>query len=200
MESPAIRTVEQAQEARAVALQVLAFAADPATRWLYPDPDEYLTHFPRFVRAFGGRAFESGTAFVQDAFGGGAFWYPAGVHPDGDALELLVRETVRKTAHDEVFAVLEKMGEFHTQEPHWYLAILGVQPSRQGEGIGSALLRHTLEVCDREGLIAYLESSNPKNVPLYRRHGFDVIGEIQVGNSPPIYPMLRGSAGVSRSR
>jgi GNAT superfamily N-acetyltransferase len=190
MESLEIRKVSQSEEARAVALQVMAFSADPVMRWMYPEPDEYLTHFPRFVRAFGGRAFENGTAFVREGFGGGAFWLPVGVHPDGDTLETLIRDTIRKTAHAEVFEILEKMGEFHTPEPHWYLAILGVEPARQGEGIGSSLLRHSLEPCDREGLIAYLESSNPANVPLYRRHGFEVIGEIQVGSSPTIFPMI----------
>jgi hypothetical protein len=45
--------------------------------------------------------------------------------------------------------------------------------------------------CDEEGMPAYLESSNPTNVPLYERHGFEVITEIQVADSPVVYPMLR---------
>ena len=72
-----------------------------------------------------------------------------------------------------------------------YLAILGVEPARQGTGIGAALMRHRLERCDRDGLLAYLESSNPRNVPFYRRHGFEVLDEIQTGTSPTIFPMLR---------
>jgi GNAT superfamily N-acetyltransferase len=187
----AIRAVAAAEQARAVALQVLAFVTDPAVRWLYPDPDEYLTHYPTFVRAFGGRAFEHGTADVTDGFRGGAFWFPVDVHPDGDALERLVHDTVRKAAQDDCMAVFERMGEIHTKEPHWYLAILGVEPAQQGTGIGAALMRHRLERCDRDGLLAYLESSNPRNVPFYRRHGFEVLDEIQVGTSPTIFPMLR---------
>jgi GNAT superfamily N-acetyltransferase len=61
----------------------------------------------------------------------------------------------------------------------------------QGRGVGSALLRHALAACDRGGMPAYLESSNPKNVPLYQRHGFEVIGAIQAGNAPTIDPLLR---------
>jgi hypothetical protein len=38
---------------------------------------------------------------------------------------------------------------------------------------------------------AYLESTNPRNVSFYRRHGFEVLGTIQVGSSPPLIPMLR---------
>jgi GNAT superfamily N-acetyltransferase len=50
------------------------------------------------------------------------------------------------------------------EQPHWYLAIIGVDPSRQGSGAGAALLRSRLERCDKEGMAAYLESSNPQNV------------------------------------
>ncbi len=62
----------------------------------------------------------------------------------------------------------------------------------QGWGHGSARLRrHALEQCDRDGVIAYLESSNPRNIPLYERHGFASLGSIQAGSSPTIVPMLR---------
>lgn len=58
-------------------------------------------------------------------------------------------------------------------------------------GLGAELMRDALARCDEEGLIAYLESSNPANVSLYRRHGFEVVGEIQAGDSPVSFPMLR---------
>lgn len=69
--------------------------------------------------------------------------------------------------------------------------MIGVDPRAQGTGLGSALLRHALEQCDAQHLPAYLESSNPKNNPLYERHGFEVLAELQSGDSPPIWPMLR---------
>eukprot|EP01041_Mallomonas_annulata_P030478 gene30478-52615_t len=63
------------------------------------------------------------------------------------------------------------MGQFHPEEPHWYLSMIGVDPSHHGQGLGSALLKAGLQRCDADGLPAYLESSNPKNVPLYERFG-----------------------------
>ncbi len=39
--------------------------------------------------------------------------------------------------------------------------------------------------------MAYLESTNPLNVPLYERHGFEVVGTIEVGDAPAVYPMVR---------
>ena len=52
-------------------------------------------------------------------------------------------------------------------------------------------MRQALAACDRDGTAAYLESTNPENISLYQRHGFEVLGRIQVGASPPIFPMLR---------
>jgi hypothetical protein len=52
-------------------------------------------------------------------------------------------------------------------------------------------MKHALVPCDLDHKLAYLEASNPKNIPLYERHGFELLGVIQVGTSPPIFPMLR---------
>jgi hypothetical protein len=52
-------------------------------------------------------------------------------------------------------------------------------------------MKHATDICDRDGALAYLESSNLRNVPLYERHGFEVLGTIQAGQSPTIVPMLR---------
>ena len=71
----------------------------------------------------------------------------------------------------------------------WLSQILTTR--HQGRGHGSELLRRVLTQCDRHDLPAYLESSNPKNVPFYQRHGFRVTGTIQAGTSPQILPMLR---------
>lgn len=83
------------------------------------------------------------------------------------------------------------MARHHPEVPHWYLPLIGADPARQGQGIGSALMRHALARCDSEGAAAYLESSNPRNIPLYQRHGFDILGTIQAGSSPVLTPMLR---------
>jgi GNAT superfamily N-acetyltransferase len=186
-----VREVDPSERERAVAVQVTAFVRDPVMRHVYPEAEHYLRHHPTFVQAFGGLAFERGTAYVAGDFGGVAMWIPPGAHVDGGPIETLLRESVRAQALDDGFALLEQMAAYHIEEPHWYLAILGVDPRHQGRGIGSALLGKTLERCDEERLPAYLESSNPANIPLYERHGFEVQGEIRAGDWPPVYPMLR---------
>jgi ribosomal protein S18 acetylase RimI-like enzyme len=128
---------------------------------------------------------------VRDDFLGGSLWLPPGVGPDGDALEALTLETLAEPALSEVGAIMEQIGAAHPEGPHWHLALIGVDPTYQGRGIGSTLLRYALARIDAERLPAYLESSNPANVPLYRRHGFEVIREVRVGGSPLVFPMLR---------
>jgi len=75
--------------------------------------------------------------------------------------------------------------------PHWYLAVLGTDPSVQGQGLGSAVLRPVLEQCDADGLGAYLESSKERNLDFYGRHGFRVIGELHLPRGPIVWPMWR---------
>ncbi len=191
MDYPEIRSVDRAEAPRAVSVQLMAFSSDPIMRWMWPEPHEYVRHFPVLVRGFGGRAFENGTAHVTGDFRGGSLWLPPGVTPDGDALERLFKETVAEPKRSEVASILEQMGEAHPHEPHWHLAFVGVDPTHQGQGIGAALLRYALARIDQRHLHSYLESSNPANLPLYQRHGFEVIREIRVGGSPPVFPMLR---------
>jgi ribosomal protein S18 acetylase RimI-like enzyme len=191
MSSPEVRTARPSEREVAVQILTLAFASDPAVRWIYPEPAAYLTHFPTFAEAFGGRALEHDTARLTTCLGGASLWLPPGVHADGDALGAFVQETVVREDAADVFSALEEMDRYHPEEPHWYLAMIGVDPSRQGQGMGSALLKETLATVDEQGLPAYLESSNPANVPLYERHGFEVMGEIRGGDGPPIIPMYR---------
>jgi ribosomal protein S18 acetylase RimI-like enzyme len=103
----------------------------------------------------------------------------------------LLQSTAPERVQSDLFAVFEQMGRYHPSEPHWYLPLIGADPAQQNKGYGSALLRHALSRCDHDKTLAYLESSNPKNIPLYERHGFEALGTIQVGTSPPIVPMLR---------
>jgi ribosomal protein S18 acetylase RimI-like enzyme len=191
MDRPEIRVADQAEAARAVSVQLMAFSSDPVTRWLWPEPHEYVNHFPAFVRGFGGRAFENGAAHVTNDFLGGSLWLPPGVTPDGDALEMLVNETVAEPGRSEVFSILEQLDEAHPEEPHWHLAFIGVDPTRRGKGTGAALLRYALARIDDLHEHCYLESSNPANISLYERHGFELIREIRVGGSPPLFPMIR---------
>jgi ribosomal protein S18 acetylase RimI-like enzyme len=145
----------------------------------------------QLTRAFGGAAFEHGSADAIEGGGGVALWLPPGVHPDEDRMSEGIRATVAPAMHDEVFATFEQMAQYHPQEPHWYLPLIGVDPAYQGRGFGAALMAYALARCDRDHRPAYLESTNPRNISFYERHGFKALGRIPVGAQAALIPMLR---------
>lgn len=172
---------------------VLGFAADPLMRWSWPDPRQYLRSMPQFINACGGRAFEHGTAYVTGGFRAAALWLPPDVQQDEEALEAIMALSLRPEITEDMAHLRQGMAEHHPSEPHWYLPLIAVDPNWGGRGLGTLLMKYALQRCDEEGIAAYLESSNPENVPFYQRHGFKVIGEIQRGSSPPLTPMLRAA-------
>jgi ribosomal protein S18 acetylase RimI-like enzyme len=187
---PTVTPAASADRRQLVDIITRAFAADPPSRWLYPDPDQYRRFFPRFVEVFGGSAIEYGSAYLAgDA--AAALWLPPDVHMDEAPLAALIEESVAENKRATAFALFEQMASHHPVEPHWYLPLIGVTPSQQGHGYGSALLDYALARSDGDGLAAYLEATTPRSVPLYRRHGFEVVAELRVGSAPPVFPMVR---------
>jgi ribosomal protein S18 acetylase RimI-like enzyme len=91
-------------------------------------------------------------------------------------------------------ALITLMERRHIREPHFYIPYIGVAPGAQGRGLGTALLRPTLDRCDHERLPAYLEATSERNVALYERLGFQHLGEFNLGTSPPLWPMRRPPA------
>lgn len=80
----------------------------------------------------------------------------------------------------------------HPPMPHAHLVFLGVRPDRQGQGLGSAILKRTLAEVDAQHLPAYLETATDANVRLYQRYGFDVSAELRCPPDGPVFwTMLR---------
>ncbi|HWP60276.1 MAG TPA: GNAT family N-acetyltransferase [Candidatus Acidoferrales bacterium] len=195
MESIRVKAAFPSDKNAFVDVIVRAFSADPVARWIYPDPHRYSAGFPPLVATFFDRACAHGTAYYVNDYAGAALWLPPGVGPDEDALAAAFDRTLpaeRRRAVAELFA---EMAGRHPPEPHWYLPLIGVDPARQRHGYGSILLHQALAACDREQKLAYLESSSPASVGLYRRHGFELLGPIRVADSPPLFPMVRRPRG-----
>jgi GNAT superfamily N-acetyltransferase len=188
---PEVRPADASLQASAINTIVLGFAADPMTRWTWPNSSEYLRMMPRFVKAFGGRAFEHGTADITDGARAAALWLPPGVEPDEAEMDAVMEGALRPEIAEDVGAILKGMAEHHPHEPHWYLPLIAADPHWLGQGLGALLMKHAIRRCDEQGVAAYLESSNPRNISLYQRHGFQITGRIQSGSSPVVTPMLR---------
>ena len=193
MTTRAFSRVREEDKARALDVLVLAFSADPVERWMYPEPREYLTHFPAFLSAFAGNAFAEESVWSLGEFSAVALWLPPGTEPDGDGIVAVLTETVAPAKHEDLFAVLGQMDEGHPRFPHWYLPWFGVDVALQGRGLGGELMESCLRVLDEDHLPAYLETPNPRSIPFYERYGFETTGEAQAGRCPPIAFMLRGA-------
>ena len=191
LDSAFVHPIDPVTAEAAFATLTLGFSTDPAARWPWPRPADYLRNMPLLARAFGGRAFALGTADGVDGLAGVALWLPPGTGPDNDALAELIERTAVASMLKDADQVFAQMARFHPAEPHWYLPLIAVDPVQQGQGLGDKLMAHALARCDADGLPAYLESSNPRNLSFYERHGFTVLGRIQAGSSPTLVPMVR---------
>lgn len=173
----------------------MAFSSDPVLRWLYPDPHDYLRNGPEFFRIYAGKGIDHGAAYYLDNSVAGALWHPPGVNADDDAMVDHVENTVPENRQAGLWEVAEKLEQYRPDEPHWTLRLIGVDPMQQRKGFGTSLIRHGLDECDREQAYAYLESSNPQNISLYVRHGFEIQGTVRAETMPPLIPMVRPPPG-----
>jgi GNAT superfamily N-acetyltransferase len=169
------------------------FAADPVMTWVFrAEGSPALTTF--FDGLVGRALLPLGATYL--AGNSCAVWVPPGADPwatPGFAESFLADLGGAASPADvERLLTLGALTEqAHPPEPHWYLGMLATRTVAQGRGEGGALLRRTLEMVDREGLPAYLESTNPRNVGLYERHGFDATGTIELPDGPTLTLMWR---------
>lgn len=169
-----------------------AFMDDPVLSWVFPEEHKRRRYGPHFFAMHARRLIPRGLAWKVD--GGSALWAAPGQWRESpwDDLRLAAASTPGLWRRAPLIARgMLALEARHPEEPHLYLAVIGVRPELQGRGLGSALLRPGLAHADELGLPGYLESSNIRNVPLYERHGFRVIGEHHQPRGPVMWLMRR---------
>ena len=193
-----VTTVGQIDRLKALQTILISFSSDPFVRWFWPQASNYVNCLPAF-EAFGGGSIDCESAYTTDNFEGVAFWFPPGNGPNEEAFVSFLEKTAVDSSLEDGFRTFESMDQYHPDGPCWYLPLIGVDPVHQGSGVGSELMKHALKRCDEEGLPSYLESTNPKNISLYNRYGFEVMGEIQCGKCPVVTPMIREPQKIIRT-
>ena len=175
-----------------------AFFDDPLMRWMFPDDNVRRRRLPRLFAALSvHQHLAHGGAEIAtsgETVGGVALWDPPGTWQQSLGQFIRAAPTMLSAMGTAVWrgqVIDNLMRRHHPEEPHWYLAVIGSDPTVRGAGFGQALLRSRLDRCDAEYAPAYLESSNPVNVPYYERFGFEVTGEISVPGGPTLMPMWR---------
>jgi len=180
---PEIVRLTDSQIPAAAATLAHAFQDDPLMVYTIPDPDDRKRLLPdvyaRMIR-FG---ILTGEVYVTaGAIEGVALWLPPNVKWTRENIEASgMHETPKVIGDDAYQRYREVVGrEWQARErdmtdPCWYLFLLGVEPSRQRQGLGGALMRPILARADTKKLACYLETENERNVAFYRRHSFEVI-------------------------
>lgn len=187
----AIRHATAGDRSLAAGALASAFSEDPLFGWMVgsgaPLEDRLRIFFDSFLK--GNLRKPDHLVYVADDGSGAAIWQPVDKWkvPPADLLRSV--PAIVRAFRGRVPAMLGALGaieKVHPMEPHYYLEMLGTRKDRQSKGIGSGVMNVVLERCDEEGLPAYLESSNPRNIPFYARHGFQVRQEVNCGKGAPV--------------
>jgi ribosomal protein S18 acetylase RimI-like enzyme len=170
---------------------------DPVARWACPPAGLRPAVLERFHGARLRHLLDHEEVWTTDSLASAALWAPP------NRWQTTLREDLELARcvlfprllprFPFVVAGLLRVESSHPRErpPHWYLAVLGTEPDAQGQGLASAVLQGVLQQCDSDGVGAYLESSNERNIDFYARHGFRVTGELHLPRGPTMWPMWR---------
>jgi GNAT superfamily N-acetyltransferase len=172
-----------------------AFAGLAPSRWLISDPDERRQILPGYFRILLDHALASGLIHTTPDRAAAALWLPAGPGYPAPAADYDIRLAAVTGSRAGRFRAFDAALEARhpTAIPHRHLAILAVRPDRQGQGLGTALLRAYHQILDRDAVPAYLEASDHRTRRFYLSHGYaDHPGQpIQLPEGPKMHPMLR---------
>ncbi|HEX4493015.1 MAG TPA: GNAT family N-acetyltransferase [Acidimicrobiia bacterium] len=179
-----------------------AFHDDPLFNFLVPNLRSQSRALVTFMGSLLADARPFGEVWVaraDRAIAGVAVWLPPGAFPRGTRREVAAYAREMPSVHRlgrrlpaalRLQALLDRK-HHEVAEPHWYLSLLGTDPSFQRRGVGSALLAPVLARAHEQGIPAYLETQKEMNVPYYRRHGFELVEQIQARGCPPMWTMSR---------
>ena len=183
----AIVRLEQSDLNTAAEALSRAFLQDPLQRYVLPDESERLRLSPHHFRPVLNYGLKFGEVFTTSGVPqGAAVWLPPGEtnvteERASEAGLDRISNDLGEQAAGRFFSVLEFLDPFHVadaKDPHWYVMVVGVDPSSQGQGLGRAILQPILDRADAGRHSCYLETAQPDNVGFYQYLGFRVVREI----------------------
>ncbi|WP_374579284.1 GNAT family N-acetyltransferase [Phenylobacterium sp.] len=174
-----------------------AFAADPIFNWFLRADSRHEAARLKLFHLLTAMGLLDGKISRPATGGAAAIWLPSeslGPTPFLQQLRALpaLLSATGVSRLGRMSALRAMMDAHQPKAPHAYLGFLGDRPDAQGHGVGSRLLAAGLAEVDAQGLPAYLESSAEANVPLYRRHGFEVVEVLRARpDAPAMWAMWR---------
>lgn len=196
-----IRQLRRSEAGPAARLLARAFAADPFIGHFMRNPRRRRFALPSFFAGVLHELIGSETVYASEVDGrlaGVAAWLPpepeapsSGDHRRARLASTRVRILFPRAA-PHVWAGFDTLGAHHPNDPHWYLAFIGIEPGIQRRGLGRQLLEPVLQRADRESRLCYLETPFPETRSFYRRLRFDDCAELHpVAGAPTIWTMTR---------
>ncbi len=171
-----------------------AFQNEPAFGYIIPDPQSRRAAlnraFPMFIR----EDMAKGVAYATPGCEAVTLWRAPGQAHDGlwDTIRLLPAYTASlRSGLMRGERISRHIAKHLPKEPVWYLHFAGCDPAHQGRGMGGAAIRAGLARADDDGVPAYLETADPKNLGIYIALGFEHIHEWDVPGGPHFWGMQR---------
>ncbi len=184
-----------------------AFFDDPFYSYVMPNPRKrpaQLTWWMSVMVRYGYRYGVVDT--TPGTLKGAAVWLPPEA-PKPDTFKMLRAGLIKTPFQLGAVGFLRTMQitgqweKLHEKEPdrHWYLMVAGIEPSCQGQGLGSSLLQPVLERADKESMTCYLETMTTLNLRFYHKLGFEIVAEGRLKNDAPYWAMRRHLEGTMNS-
>jgi ribosomal protein S18 acetylase RimI-like enzyme len=192
--SPAVRVARPDESASLQVTLGAAFFEDPIFGWLISRGSSRPARLERYFAIQLVHSFADGCVWTSDGLQGAALCMPPGrwhLPPKLMIAHGALFADVFRGRFPRAIGLLAAIERRHLRNAHYYFANIGVAPEAQGQGLGSRLMRPTLDRCDREGLPAYLEASSERNAALYERLGFQCTEVLRFAGSPPLRLMMR---------
>jgi hypothetical protein len=166
-----------------------AYAEDPIHIWAMPkaaaqlaDATAFFTFFLRRMRPHSWDVFgtaDRSAVLVTSLVLQGKSPYP-------DVVRYLPTLVRTMSPVNDYFQWIET---FRPRVDHQYFEFLGALPNAP-RGTGFFLVANVLKIFDRQGLPVWTWSSNPLNLPFFRRQGFQIGPELRQNASTPVVTLI----------
>lgn len=174
------------------------FSDDPVFTWVFDAPARDTKLLTFFCFLAGEALVPQGRTYLAPRCA--AAWEPpdAPDWPDerGERFSAALQAVCSPAEMERLAALSSAVGSHRPPGSAWHLAVFATEPAGRSQGRGTAVLQQSLRVVDQTSHPAYLESTNPRNLSLYRRHGFEETGRMDLPGGPSLTAMWRpGRAG-----